>query len=65
MQRREVSRLLDLACACASSEDFDFTKEDERRRDLALIGYSKGVPMEEISRQHLMEAGNIPHLRAA
>ncbi|MGD9501240.1 MAG: DUF3604 domain-containing protein [Methyloceanibacter sp.] len=24
---------------------YDFSKDDERRRDLALIGYSKGVPM--------------------
>ena len=45
MQRREVYATTGPRMRVRFFGGFDFTKEDERRRDLALIGYSKGVPM--------------------
>jgi hypothetical protein len=45
MQRREVYATTGPRMRVRFFGGFDFTTEDEKRRDLALIGYSKGVPM--------------------
>lgn len=45
MQRREVYATTGPRMRVRLFGGFDFTKDDEKRRDLALIGYTKGVPM--------------------
>jgi Protein of unknown function (DUF3604) len=45
MERREVYATTGTRIRVRFFGGFDFTQEDAQRRDLALIGYSKGVPM--------------------
>jgi hypothetical protein len=45
MQRREVYATTGPRMRVRFFGGFDFATEDEKHRDLALIGYSKGVPM--------------------
>ncbi|MHA1180342.1 MAG: DUF3604 domain-containing protein, partial [Alphaproteobacteria bacterium] len=45
MKRREVYASTGPRIRLRFFGGWDFTKDDEKRRDLALVGYTKGVPM--------------------